>query len=220
MRQAIALKAKHTSRAGGRTCHPSAGQHPTEASLLAGSPPLPAHNCSASAAVRRHAARHAGLCGQPQVGAAARSGKSREAALLLGDGCCVPGDTPGSMLTYPPTSCLPPWLPQDLVEKFFNNDNAASFRKSWHRLSALPDAYNYKVGGEGVLLARGPCLSHPVPALRHRIRSSERGVSSCSCCPHRPAGLLGRARGRLDGHVPTSGAALRCVGSTFVAARG
>lgn len=145
------------------------------------------------------------------MGAAARSGKSREAALLLGVGCCVPGDTPGSMLTYRPTSCLPPWLPQDLVEKFFNNDNAASFRKSWHRLSALPDAYNYKVGGEGVLLARAPCLSHPVPALQHRIRSSERGVSSCSCCPHRPAGLLGRARGRLDGHVPTSGAALRCA---------
>lgn len=35
---------------------------------------------------------------------------------------------------------------QELVELFFNSNEAALFRKSWHRLTALPDAYNYKVG--------------------------------------------------------------------------
>lgn len=47
---------------------------------------------------------------------------------------------------------------QDLVEQFFKTNAASSFRKPWHRLTALPDAYNYKVlRGAGALL----CCSLP-----------------------------------------------------------
>lgn len=41
-----------------------------------------------------------------------------------------------------PVMCL---TTQDLVEQFFKTNAASSFRKPWHRLTALPDAYNYKV---------------------------------------------------------------------------
>lgn len=34
---------------------------------------------------------------------------------------------------------------QELVNLFFAADVGAQFRKSWHRLTALPDAFNYKV---------------------------------------------------------------------------
>lgn len=34
--------------------------------------------------------------------------------------------------------------PQELVELFFKSNEAARFREPWHRLTALPDAYNYK----------------------------------------------------------------------------
>lgn len=33
---------------------------------------------------------------------------------------------------------------QELVNLFFAADVGAQFRKSWHRLTALPDAFNYK----------------------------------------------------------------------------
>lgn len=41
------------------------------------------------------------------------------------------------------------WLMQDLIEQFFKSRAASSFRKPWHQLTALPDAYNYKVREEG-----------------------------------------------------------------------
>ncbi|KAI7846312.1 hypothetical protein COHA_000149 [Chlorella ohadii] len=34
--------------------------------------------------------------------------------------------------------------PEDLVEQFFKTKAASGFRQPWHRLTALPDAYNYK----------------------------------------------------------------------------
>lgn len=38
---------------------------------------------------------------------------------------------------------LPP-AAQELVELFFKSNEAARFREPWHRLTSLPDAYNYK----------------------------------------------------------------------------
>lgn len=34
---------------------------------------------------------------------------------------------------------------QDLVEQYFRGEAAAEWREPWHVLTALPDAYNYKV---------------------------------------------------------------------------
>ncbi len=49
-------------------------------------------------------------------------------------------------------------LTQDLVEQFFKTKAASGFRQPWHRLTALPDAYNYKVPGE-------PAVVHAAPAV-------------------------------------------------------
>ena len=62
--------------------------------------------------------------------------------------------------------CCPP---QELVELFFRSNEAARFRQSWHRLTALPDAYNYKVrAGRGRAASfRHVCLAAVDVACKH-----------------------------------------------------
>lgn len=102
-------------------------------------------------------------------------------------------------------------LLQDLVDQFFNAEAASSFRKPWHRLTALPDAYNYKER-EGcacscpcLFLQRPACgmcntlpalvrntAPHPVPFCRRIGASLRRGGCPCSLTrwvtPAAPAG--------------------------------
>lgn len=79
---------------------------------------------------------------------------------------------------------------QELVELFFRSNEAARFRQSWHRLTALPDAYNYKVRAGRGRAASFPhvCLAALDVTCKH-ILDSLHGSHAASCT----TGVLGRA---------------------------
>lgn len=90
---------------------------------------------------------------------------------------------------------------QDLVEQFFKSPAAAKWREPWHVLTPLPDAYNYKVGRGGCWRAAVEPAAGP-PALACTPASQS---PPAPCTLLAPAGVLGRARGGLDGPVPAPG---------------